>query len=50
MSYGTMVDTIGEGGHFGEKAAVSDAPRGATIITSKPTELIVLSAEVYRTI
>jgi CRP-like cAMP-binding protein len=39
---GTVVETVGPGGIFGEMAIIEHAPRTATAIASKPSKIVVI--------
>lgn len=43
--FSKKVATIGEGSFFGEMALVSDAPRNASAVTAKESEIFLLSRE-----
>jgi len=45
--YGTVVNTIGKGGFFGERALEANQKRSASVITERDCEILVLSKEDY---
>jgi len=44
-SGGAFLGALGEGSHFGEMALLDNAPRSATIISTTPTTLLVITRE-----
>jgi len=42
-----VLNTLGEGDHFGEMALVDDAPRSASVVAQERSELAILSREVF---
>jgi len=42
-----VLNTLGEGDHFGEMALVDDAPRSASVVAQERSELALLSREVF---
>ncbi len=42
-----VLNTLGEGDHFGEMALLDDAPRSASVIAQERSELAILSREVF---
>src|SRR5438552_11853180 len=45
---GKTIDTAGPGDFFGEMALVSDQPRNATVVTTSPVDLLVVTARNFR--
>jgi CRP/FNR family cyclic AMP-dependent transcriptional regulator len=44
----TILNTQGPGTHFGELALVDESPRSASVITTEPSRLLVLSKTAFR--
>jgi len=44
----TILNTQGPGQHFGELALVDDAPRSASVMTTEPSRLLVLSKAAFK--
>lgn len=47
---GTKVDTLGPGDFFGEIALVSDVPRTATVTTTSPSRVLVVTDSAFRSL
>jgi CRP/FNR family transcriptional regulator, cyclic AMP receptor protein len=47
---GRKLRTLGDGDFFGEIALVSGGPRTATVTTTKPTRLLVVTAGGFKTL
>jgi CRP-like cAMP-binding protein len=45
---GTFVNLLGPGAFFGELALLADRPRSATVTTTEPSRLLVLSEHAFR--
>jgi CRP-like cAMP-binding protein len=47
---GRRIDTIGPGGFFGEIALISGGPRNATVKSTEPTSLLVVTGPPFRSL
>jgi len=47
VEYGLVVDTIHKGGFFGERALLTNQPRGATIVAIADCELLVITKDLF---
>jgi CRP-like cAMP-binding protein len=48
--YGDIVDHVRSGGYFGDGALMNNRPRAATVITTKKTEFLIISIELFKEI
>lgn len=47
ITFGTVLESVGPNGIFGEMAMIDDGPRSAAALTSEPTELAVIDKSVF---
>jgi len=45
---GRKIDTAGPGDFFGEMALLSDQPRNATVVTTSPVDVLIITARNFR--
>jgi len=48
MIHGTVVETVGPGGFFGEMAIIDDEPRSGTAIAKSDCELVAIDEAAFR--
>lgn len=47
ISFGKVLEQVGEGGLFGELALINDAPRAAAALARQPTEVVVIDKPTF---
>ncbi len=47
ITFGTVLESVGPNGIFGEMAIIDDGPRSAAALTSEPTELAVVDKSTF---
>jgi CRP/FNR family transcriptional regulator, cyclic AMP receptor protein len=47
---GEKIDTAGPGDFFGEMALLSDNPRNATVVTTSPADVLIVTAQNFRSL
>ncbi|MFA5901761.1 MAG: Crp/Fnr family transcriptional regulator [Hyphomicrobium sp.] len=47
ISFGAVLEQVGEGGVFGEMAIINNAPRAAAALASQPTEVAVIDKPTF---
>ncbi len=47
ITFGTVLDSVGPGGIFGEMALIDGGPRSAAALAAEPTELAVIDKETF---
>jgi CRP/FNR family transcriptional regulator, cyclic AMP receptor protein len=47
ITFGTVLESVGPNGIFGEMAMIDDGPRSAAALTSEPTELAVVDKSTF---
>ena len=47
ITFGSVLETIGPGGMFGEMALIDDGPRSAAALASQPTEVAVIDKAMF---
>ena len=50
ITFGTLLESVGPNGIFGEMAMIDDGPRSAAALTSEPTELAVVDKTTFLTL
>ena len=50
LTYGKVLEQVGPGGIFGEMALIDDGPRSAAALASEPSEVLVVSRELFATL
>ena len=50
ITLGTVLESVGPNGIFGEMAMIDDGPRSAAALTSEPTELAVIDKTTFLTL
>jgi CRP-like cAMP-binding protein len=50
ITFGTVLESVGPNGIFGEMAVIDDGPRSAAALTSEPTELAVVDKSTFLTL
>jgi CRP-like cAMP-binding protein len=50
ITFGTVLETIGPNGIFGEMALIDDGPRSAAALASEPTEVAVIDKAMFHTL
>jgi CRP-like cAMP-binding protein len=50
ITFGTVLESVGPNGIFGEMALIDDGPRSAAALTSEPTELAVVDKTTFLTL
>ena len=50
ITFGTVLESVGPNGIFGEMAIIDDGPRSAAALTSEPTELAVVDKGTFLTL
>ena len=50
ITFGTVLESVGPNGIFGEMALIDDGPRSAAALTSEPTELAVVDKSTFLTL
>lgn len=50
ITLGTVLESVGPNGIFGEMAMIDDGPRSAAALTSEPTELAVVDKTTFLTL
>jgi len=47
ITFGSVLETIGPGGMFGEMALIDDGPRSAAALASQPTEVAAIDKAIF---
>jgi CRP/FNR family cyclic AMP-dependent transcriptional regulator len=47
ITFGTVLESVGPNGIFGEMALIDDGPRSAAALTSEPTELAIVDKSTF---
>jgi CRP/FNR family transcriptional regulator, cyclic AMP receptor protein len=47
ITFGTVLDSVGPGGIFGEMAVIDDGPRSAAALAAEATEVAVIDKETF---
>ncbi len=50
ITYGKVLEQIGPGGIFGELALIDDGPRSAAALAAEPSDLAVISRDLFETL
>lgn len=50
ITFGTVLESVGPNGIFGEMALIDDGPRSAAALTSEPSELAVVDKNTFLTL
>ncbi len=50
ITFGTVLESVGPNGIFGEMALIDDGPRSAAALTSEPSELAVVDKSTFLTL
>jgi CRP/FNR family transcriptional regulator, cyclic AMP receptor protein len=50
ITFGTVLESIGPGGIFGEMALIDDGPRAAAALASEATEVAVIDKQTFHTL
>jgi CRP-like cAMP-binding protein len=50
ITFGTVLESVGPGGIFGEMALIDDGPRSAAALAAEATEVAVIDKEMFHTL
>lgn len=50
LTYGKVLEQVGPGGIVGEMALIDDGPRSAAALASEPSEVLVVSRDLFMTL